>query len=85
VLPVGGIKEKVLAAHRLGIRNVVLPVENKPDAVEIPAKVRRVVRIQYVESMDEVLELALLPAEGKVATTERRVPKRPVTEKYTTV
>jgi ATP-dependent Lon protease len=85
VLPVGGIKEKVLAAHRLGIRNVVLPAENKPDVVEIPAKVRRVVRIQYVESMDEVLELALLPAEGKVPTTVRRVLKRPVTEKYTAV
>jgi len=60
VLPVGGIKEKMLAAHRAGIRYMLMPVENRKDLSDIPANVRRRVEVKLVEHMDEVLDLALL-------------------------
>ncbi|BBB89860.1 MAG TPA: endopeptidase La [Methylomusa anaerophila] len=60
VLPVGGIKEKVLAAHRVGIKKVMLPKENKRDLDEIPANVKRSVEFIWVEHMDEVLKAALV-------------------------
>ena len=59
VLPVGGIKDKVLAAYRGGITEVILPKENEKDLEEIPAEVREVMEFHLVESMDEVLRLAL--------------------------
>ena len=59
VLPVGGIKEKVLAAHRGGIKRVLVPRENEKDLREIPRKVRAAVEIRCVEHMDEVLREAL--------------------------
>ena len=59
VLPVGGVKEKLLAAHRSGIREVVLPKENEPDLEEIPKTVRSQLRIHSVERIDEVLRIAL--------------------------
>jgi ATP-dependent Lon protease len=62
VLPVGGIKEKVLAAHRAGIRNVILPAENDKDLEELPETVRSEMNFHLVRLADEVLELALLPA-----------------------
>jgi ATP-dependent Lon protease len=62
VLPVGGIKEKVLAAHRAGIRIVILPAENEKDIEELPDNIRDVMTFQHVSHMDEVLTLALLPA-----------------------
>lgn len=57
VLPVGGIKEKVLAAHRGGITNVVLPYRNSNDVEELPANVRSEVKFTFVRSMSEVLHL----------------------------
>ncbi len=62
VLPVGGIKEKVLAAARAGIECVILPVRNRDDLAEVPAEVLRKLKIRYVKTMDEALRLALLPA-----------------------
>jgi ATP-dependent Lon protease len=59
VLPVGGIKDKVLAAYRGGLTEVILPKENEKDLEEIPAEVREVMEAHLVESMDEVLRLAL--------------------------
>jgi ATP-dependent Lon protease len=64
VLPVGGIKEKVLAANRAGITRVVLPVENEKDLEEIPANVKRKISFLLVEHMDQVLEHALVKDEG---------------------
>lgn len=60
VLPIGGVKEKVLAANRAGIKKVLLPIENKKDAEEIPDKVRRKMEIVFVKNMDEVLNHALV-------------------------
>ena len=59
VLPVGGIKEKVLAAHRAGIKRIILPKWNHKDLEDVPKKVRKVIRFYFVETMDEVLKLAL--------------------------
>ena len=59
VLPVGGIKEKVLAAFRAGISEIILPKENEKDLEEIPDEVREALTFNLVESMDEVLRLAL--------------------------
>ncbi|MDD4725328.1 MAG: endopeptidase La [Tissierellia bacterium] len=60
VLPVGGIKEKVLAAHRMGVRIILLPYENKKDLDEIPDKVKKKIEFVLVKKMDEVLEHALV-------------------------
>ncbi len=61
VLPVGGIKEKVLAAHRAGFERIVLPRKNAPDAEEIPESIREELEITFVSDMREVFEAALLP------------------------
>src|SRR5262249_9960648 len=61
VLPVGGIKEKVLAARRAGIETVLLPHRNAKDLDDVPEEVRRSLRIVFVENMDELLEQALEP------------------------
>lgn len=63
VLPVGGIKEKVLAAHRAGIKTLLLPQDNKKDLDEIPKKVKDKINFILVDHMDEVLETALLEKE----------------------
>ena len=63
VLPVGGIKEKVLAAHRAGIKTLLLPKENKRDYTEIPENVRQNLDFIWVEHLDEVLEKALIKGE----------------------
>jgi ATP-dependent Lon protease len=60
LLPVGGIKEKVLAAFRVGIREVILPVENEKDLEEIPDEVRETMQFHLVDHMDEVLDKALI-------------------------
>ena len=59
VMPIGGIKEKVLAAHRAGMTDVILPLKNKKDLDEIPEEIRNVIKIHLVDTMDEVLEIAL--------------------------
>jgi ATP-dependent Lon protease len=59
VLPIGGVKEKLLAAHRAGIRNVILPKENEKDLQDIPQDILGALSINLVETMDEVLAAAL--------------------------
>ena len=63
VLPVGGIKEKVLAANRIGIKKVLIPFANKKDLEEIPEKIRRKMDFKLVKTMEDVLEHALLKKE----------------------
>jgi len=73
VLPIGGLKEKLLAAHRHGVFQAVLPRDNEKDLPDIPEIVRNQMKLHFVESMDEVLKLALerelpaLPLEAPVA------------------
>jgi ATP-dependent Lon protease len=65
VLPIGGLKEKVLAAHRGGIRKIIIPKENEKDLHDIPASVLRQVEVVAVEHMDEVLSHAIIVPEGE--------------------
>ena len=58
-MPVGGIKEKCMAAHRNKIRNVILPIKNREDVNEIPDDVKKELFIHYVERIEEALSLAL--------------------------
>ena len=59
VLPVGGIKEKLIAAHREGIREAILPLDNKPDLKDLPKNILKTMKIHLVESMEEVLKIVL--------------------------
>ena len=65
ILPIGGLKEKIIAAHRGGIEKVLIPQENKKDIEEIPAKVLKKVQLIPVEHMDAVLEEALIIVKGE--------------------
>ena len=65
VLPIGGVKEKLLAAHRMGLRTVILPRDNEKDLADVPADIQSDLSVKFVEMMDEVLQIALeqpLPA-----------------------
>ncbi len=66
VLPIGGLKEKTLAARRAGIRQVIVPKRNEKDMPDIPPEVRESLKWHFVENVDQVMEVALLPkAKGK--------------------
>jgi ATP-dependent Lon protease len=82
VLPIGGLKEKVLAAHRAGISTFVLPSKNEKDLDEIPPRVLRGLRMMPVDDLDSVLKVALQPApavnDGKIeGGTEPVAPPKP--------
>jgi ATP-dependent Lon protease len=61
VLPIGGVKEKLLAAHRIGITTVILPRENEKDLADIPKNILDALTVELVEHLDEVLKIALVP------------------------
>ena len=65
VLPVGGIKEKVLAAHRSGLKTVVLPRRNEADLEELPEEVLKEIKFEFVDVVDQVINVALEPAPKK--------------------
>ncbi|HJO08066.1 MAG TPA: S16 family serine protease, partial [Chloroflexota bacterium] len=75
VLAIGGIKEKVLAAHRIGIREVIVPAANKADLDDIPAEIRTEMKFELVEHMDQVLVRAIHPADLRA---HRAIPGRTV-------
>jgi ATP-dependent Lon protease len=60
VLPIGGLKEKLLAAHRAGIKTVIVPNQNRKDLVDVPKKARRDLNVVFVDTMDQVLDAALI-------------------------
>ncbi|PYT96495.1 MAG: endopeptidase La [Acidobacteria bacterium] len=80
VLPIGGVKEKLLAAHRMGLRTVVLPKDNEKDLADIPQEILSSLTIHFVETMDEVLQIAL---ERPVVPLEHAA-VAPVTESFGT-
>lgn len=74
VLPIGGLKEKVLAAHRAGIKTIILPEKNLKDLEEIPEEIRKELEFRFVKRMEEVLDIALLP----VSKSQEFLPQLPV-------
>jgi ATP-dependent Lon protease len=78
VLPVGGIKEKVLAARRAGIKTIILPKRNERDLEDIPAEVRAELTFKFVDTVDEVLNLALRNGSAELASTAAVPPERTV-------
>ncbi len=63
VLPIGGLKEKLLAAHRGNLKTVIIPKDNEKDLADIPRNVMNSLEIVLVESVDEVLKVAFVPGE----------------------
>jgi ATP-dependent Lon protease len=77
VLPIGGVKEKLLAAHRAQMKKVILPAQNRKDMEEVPKEPQRDLEIVFVENVQEVFAQALLPAVArpKVSTNGKAVIK----------
>ncbi len=76
VLPVGGIREKVLSAHRSGLKIVILPKRNAKDLIDVPKRARSELQLVFVEHIDQVLEVALKPRKPS-ENNQRRVAKKP--------
>jgi len=75
VLPIGGVKEKVLAAHRAGIKNLILPKDNEKDLADIPKNVLDTLNVYLVQTMDEVLKIALAePLAGRLPAEPQAEP-----------
>ncbi len=72
VLPIGGLKEKLLAAHRAGIFEAVLPADNRKDLAELPDLIKNTMKLNFVENMDQVLDIALA---GKLPKLEEETPE----------
>ena len=70
VLPIGGLKEKVLGAHRAGITTIILPKDNEADMEDIPEEVRSKLTFHPVSTLDEVFAIALEPEAGRGATSQ---------------
>jgi ATP-dependent Lon protease len=71
VLPIGGVKEKTLAALRAGIKTVIMPRQNQKDLDEIPPYIRRRVNYLFVKDMDEILKKALVPEKAQPKAAEK--------------
>ena len=79
VLPIGGLKEKLLAAHRAGLFEVILPQDNEKDLAEVPENLRTAMKLHFVETMDQVLAVALerpLPEITEEATSRSLLSRR---------
>jgi ATP-dependent Lon protease len=73
VLPIGGLKEKTLAAKRAGIKQVIVPKRNEKDLPDIPQEVRDTLKFHFVENIDQVLALALGPAKGSARVSAKEL------------
>ena len=69
VLPIGGLKEKILAAHRGNIKMVIIPKDNEKDLAEVPQNVQNALKIVFVDHIDEVLKIAFDEEEEKFAAS----------------
>jgi len=75
VLPIGGVKEKLLAAHRAGIKTIILPKDNEKDLADIPKNVLDTLEVHMVQTMDEVLKIALAePLAGRLPVEAQAEP-----------
>ena len=84
VLPIGGLKEKVLAAHRAGVNTIILPKDNEKDLADIPSAVLDVLELHLVESMDEVLKIALAePLTALIPSRSSPTQRPPTTRSHT--
>jgi len=72
VLPVGGVREKVLAAHRAGLKTIILPKRNLKDLIDVPKRARSEMKILPVEHMDQVLDIALTPLPHRTKTSRSK-------------
>jgi len=88
VLPIGGLKEKVLAAHRAGILHVIVPARNQKDLEEVDSAIRKEMKFTFVETIDEVLEAGLKNHKDKqpsskvsVRRSAKKAPKKTVRKK----
>jgi ATP-dependent Lon protease len=91
VLPIGGLREKVMAAHRAGLKTMIVPKKNQKDMVEVPKKIQHDLTFHFVESMDEVLALAFaerkkkkkagVSAQPRVTVRRRSPTKRPAAQR----
>ena len=81
VLPVGGIREKVLAAHRAGLKTILLPEKNKKDLVEVPRKVREDMNLLFVHHMDEVVDLALCEPDEMFDSPVKKIARKAAKKK----
>ncbi len=79
VLPIGGVKEKLLAAHRAGIKNIILPRDNQKDLSDVPSVIKNKLDIQLVDNMDQVLDLSL---ERKIETNPSLTPETEITSGF---
>ena len=83
VLAIGGLKEKLLAAHRAGLFEVILPKDNEKDLAEVPENLRSAMKLHFVDTMDQVLTVALeqpLPDMGIPGEASQTIPLSPPTE-----
>jgi ATP-dependent Lon protease len=81
VLPIGGLKEKLIAAHRGGVKCVVIPKENEKDLKDVPKSITSQMDIRFVEHMDEVLSHALIAGEGESLFKNVDIPLKMPVEK----
>lgn len=74
IMPVGGVKEKILAAHRVGATEILLPLENERDLIELPEEVRSALKFHLVDRLDVALKITLFPADTPASALETVAP-----------
>jgi len=78
ILEIGGVKEKVIGAHRAGLKTIILPKDNKKDLEDVPKEVLKDLKFKFVEHMDEVLEIALTKPLPKLKKQEETIAQKPI-------